>query len=407
MNLLEYVQTLSSDISIAEKIALTKAWKDKNEDPIEQEVIETSVEEVKPSKFNEDGSFNLSSFENEDSKNLAKSTNEKKKKAAADENAFVTASQEYQAFQEKYLNVKLEGAALKLDFQETVKKNKEFSDLTLSQNFNQMTGAAPTYILPEEYSKISKSGEIYSPGDGWDYKFNFNNENGQIEYLTKRKESKNFLTPSDQVVSANVANIFGHLSEKQQKQLQEVNASNRAIAKRQKQRAAALLAAKEAEKNTIPLTQTADVEQPYISFSDKSVNTINQKLLNTQKSNLVKGKNKVSGKDLLKYDPNSKDQSLSVPEISFNITQNKVEDIINGFDASKEEKADMLAVYKLKKELNNMPLESDYDASIKARSRSGAILKEIKVIDAKYNNKNITKRVFSRHFYRFSTASNP
>ena len=195
MNLLEYVQTLSSDISIAEKIALTKAWKDKNEDPIEQGVIETSVEEVKPSKFNEDGSFNLSSFENEDSKNLAKSTNEKKKKAAADENAFVTASQEYQAFQEKYLNVKLEGAALKLDFQETVKKNKEFSDLTLSQNFNQMTGAAPTYVLPEEYSKISKSGEIYSPGDGWDYKFNFNNENGQIEYLTKRKESKNFLTP--------------------------------------------------------------------------------------------------------------------------------------------------------------------------------------------------------------------
>ena len=81
MNLLEYVQTLSSDISIAEKIALTKAWKDKNEDPIEQEVIETSVEEVKPSKFNEDGSFNLSSFENEDSKNLAKSANEKKKKA--------------------------------------------------------------------------------------------------------------------------------------------------------------------------------------------------------------------------------------------------------------------------------------------------------------------------------------
>ena len=40
MNLLEYVQTLSSDISIAEKIALTKAWKDKNEDPIEQGVIE-------------------------------------------------------------------------------------------------------------------------------------------------------------------------------------------------------------------------------------------------------------------------------------------------------------------------------------------------------------------------------
>jgi len=122
MTLLEYVQTLSSDISVPEKVALTQAWKERNEDPIEQEVIKTSAEKVKPSKFNEDGSFNLSSFENKDSKSLAKSTNEKKKKAAADENAFVTASQKYQAFQEKYLNVKLEGSALKLDFQETVKK---------------------------------------------------------------------------------------------------------------------------------------------------------------------------------------------------------------------------------------------------------------------------------------------
>ena len=39
MNLLEYVQTLSSDISITEKIALTKAWKYKNEATIEKEVI--------------------------------------------------------------------------------------------------------------------------------------------------------------------------------------------------------------------------------------------------------------------------------------------------------------------------------------------------------------------------------
>ena len=31
MNLLEYVQSLSSDISLEEKIALTKSWKKKNE----------------------------------------------------------------------------------------------------------------------------------------------------------------------------------------------------------------------------------------------------------------------------------------------------------------------------------------------------------------------------------------
>ena len=46
MTLLEYVQTLSSDISVGEKIALTKAWKNKNQSEIEEEVIETPIEEV-------------------------------------------------------------------------------------------------------------------------------------------------------------------------------------------------------------------------------------------------------------------------------------------------------------------------------------------------------------------------
>ena len=41
MNLLEYVQSLGSDISLEEKIALTKGWKKKNEP------AETIVEEVK------------------------------------------------------------------------------------------------------------------------------------------------------------------------------------------------------------------------------------------------------------------------------------------------------------------------------------------------------------------------
>ena len=48
MTLLEYVQTLRSDISVGEKIALTKSWKNKNETPTEQEAIEeTVVEEAK------------------------------------------------------------------------------------------------------------------------------------------------------------------------------------------------------------------------------------------------------------------------------------------------------------------------------------------------------------------------
>ena len=46
MTLLEYVQSLSSDISLAEKIALTKSWKGKNEpaqETVQQKVVEEEV----------------------------------------------------------------------------------------------------------------------------------------------------------------------------------------------------------------------------------------------------------------------------------------------------------------------------------------------------------------------------
>ena len=76
MNLLEYVQSLGSDISLEEKIFLTKNWKKKNEPT--QEV----AQEEKPNKFNEDGSLNVDSF-SEETRGAAEKVNEKKKTAAA------------------------------------------------------------------------------------------------------------------------------------------------------------------------------------------------------------------------------------------------------------------------------------------------------------------------------------
>ena len=80
MNLLEYVQSLGSDISLEEKIFLTKNWKKKNEPT--QEV----AQEEKPNKFNEDGSLNVDSF-SEETRGAAEKVNEKKKTAAAQDNA--------------------------------------------------------------------------------------------------------------------------------------------------------------------------------------------------------------------------------------------------------------------------------------------------------------------------------
>ena len=85
MTLLEYVQSLQEQ-GATDIPAKGQEWKKKNQPEVEEKVIETPVEEVKPSKFNEDGSLNVDSF-SEETKSAAEKVNEKKKNAAAQDNA--------------------------------------------------------------------------------------------------------------------------------------------------------------------------------------------------------------------------------------------------------------------------------------------------------------------------------
>jgi len=255
-------------------------------------------------------------------------------------------------------------------------------------------------------NKVSKIDEIYSPGDGYNYRFSIDPESNTLKYEAKTVENEEFKVKTG-IEAFNIANMLGHLTEEEKETLAKINAQDKAESDRQKKRQKELLEAEKSQLTAIPLTQAVDVERPYISFSDKSFNSLAQNILNSQKSNLVKGDKKVSGKDLLKYDPNSEDQSLAVPEIDFEITQDKVEDIVSGLNVPEEEKADMLAAYQLKKELNDMPIESGYNASIKARSKSLAILKKIKAIDAKYNDKDIIKGLIQDTFIDSQQQATP
>ena len=198
MTLLEYVQTLSSDISVGEKIALTKAWKNKNQSEIEEEVIETPIEEVK--------------------------TN-----GAAGTGAAVVPTEE-PVSPEKSIESKLEDSKLKFDFSDIRKTtlsnatSNESSPSLLAdpdKTFFQQVGLSPTYKLPEKYSEVSKPKEIYSPGDGWDYKFDFDNKTGSINYFTKKKNDEKFIPLKNETQKFYVADVFNHLNEEQKVLIEE------------------------------------------------------------------------------------------------------------------------------------------------------------------------------------------
>ena len=197
MTLLEYVQSLQEQgaTDIPDKV---QEWKKKNQPEVEEEVIETPVEEVK--------------------------TN-----GAAETGAAVVPTEE-PVSSEKSIESKLEDSKLKFDFSDIRKttlsnatSNEPLPSLLADPNktFFQQVGLSPTYKLPEKYSEVSKPEEIYSPGDGWDYKFDFDNKTGSINYFTKRKNDEKFIPLKNETQKFYVADVFNHLNEEQKVLIEE------------------------------------------------------------------------------------------------------------------------------------------------------------------------------------------
>jgi len=65
-----------------------------------------------------------------------------------------------------------------------------------------------------QYEVVAKTNEVYSPeGDDYEYKFSVN-EQGGLDYLTKKKGEKDFIK-ADKIAEISIADTFGHLSEEQ------------------------------------------------------------------------------------------------------------------------------------------------------------------------------------------------
>ena len=71
----------------------------------------------------------------------------------------------------------------------------------------------------KQYESVAKTNEVYSPeGDEYEYKFSVNEEGG-LDYLTRKKGEEDFIKASD-VAEFSIANTFGHLNEDQKKEFE-------------------------------------------------------------------------------------------------------------------------------------------------------------------------------------------
>jgi hypothetical protein len=191
MNLLEYVQSLGSDISLEEKIFLTKNWKKKNEPT--QEV----AQEEKPNKFNEDGSLNVDSF-SEETRGAAEKVNEKKKTAAAQDNATAppVVSEKFNFGVGKSLFQESEWLKA---YKKDEKQKKAYDDQ--QAKFNSVVSKEETYTA-----------------NAYDFKWNVG-KGGTIEYYQKKEGTNDWKKETNNLSIFSIAGELGHLDKEQEAKL--------------------------------------------------------------------------------------------------------------------------------------------------------------------------------------------
>ena len=267
MNLLEYVQSLGSDISLEEKIALTKDWKKKNEP------VETIVEEVKPNKFNEDGSLNVDSF-SEETKGSAEKVNEKKKTAAVQDNAT--------AFPVMSESISFGNGQSKSLFQE--------SDWLKSYKKQQKQKEAFETQQAKLNSIVSEN-EMYT-ANGYDLKWGVSKK-GNIEYYQKEEGAKDWKLEKNDTAIFDIAGALGHLDEEQNKKLKEFKKRKREAEKR---RIKAIERQNQLNNNTL-VPSTIPLDQPIKEGDDPNIWKMDSK------GELVKEKNPYVGPYAPGYKP--------------------------------------------------------------------------------------------------------
>ena len=143
---------------------------------------------------------------------------------------------------EMYDKIRAYSNSLKSKEQEVKKKDSKTADPSSESGDNtgseSETGSSAQYEIPEQYTRVAQPGSTYKPGDGYEYKYEINNE-GKGEYYSK-KEGANDWTRASGVSEIAVASEFGHADfdkekyfaqqNKNKKQIEEAKELNKKIA---------------------------------------------------------------------------------------------------------------------------------------------------------------------------------
>ena len=195
----------------------------------------------------------------------------------------------------------------------------------------------------EKFTTVVDFGEVYSPGDGYDYKFDVNDTN-QIQYYKKSRTQEDFVlvdpnsdNDEDRLVALTVVDKLGHLSGDIKEQLDAILKANKIRSERLKKETQQLSRYLDEQSNTIPLTQVQEVGGQYVSsLSENDFKAFNNYLEKNKKA-------KLTG-----FDPNA---YLEGNIISYDFEYPDVEEYFDTLNLSEEEKKDRLEMFQIQQEV--------------------------------------------------------
>ncbi|MAN60397.1 MAG: hypothetical protein CMI60_00490, partial [Parvibaculum sp.] len=195
----------------------------------------------------------------------------------------------------------------------------------------------------EKFTTVVDFGEVYSPGDGYDYKFDVNDTN-QIQYYSKPSTAEDFIlvNPNSddddkRLVALTVVDKLGHLSGDIKEQLDAILKANKIRSQRLKKETQRLSQYLEEQSSAIPLTQVQEAGGQYISsLSENDFKAFNNYLEKNKKAKLTD------------FNPNA---YLQGNIISYDFEYPDVEEYFDTLNLSEQEKKDRLEMFKLQQEV--------------------------------------------------------
>ena len=238
----------------------------------------------------------------------------------------------------------------------------------------------------EKYTTVVDFGEVYAPGDGYEYKFEINKDTNQIDYYAKSTSQKDFAlvdpNSSDdekRILGLSVVNKLGHLGGELQQQLEAILKANRIKSERLKADVEAYNQALKDQKNTIQLATEENVSVDYNYFikdvegkvnkwifdnTDVKLNLEEQTAsyrnkLSPEKQKAIREaqQNKLRG---LPYDEDllSQLETQALNVVNFDEIKPSVEKAVNAL-YPEESRADIMRMYEIKneiqKKINSLP----------------------------------------------------